>query len=279
MGDSNRTSSNCAALALLRSSFHKFSLPTSSKPVSKLNMRFALFTTFLIAGASAMPAELTAKELDDAGLTTEMEGWTFPASYSFESIQDLEPSQHPDIFERATDLDPDATAQLINSTLTARTEDNLLESRATVRTNVNVGEDRIDYGCKASIRKTLGEAIRALCNNGACNTSRVYARRVDWTNGGAIHKRNIEVRASGFYDGKNTRHYLQEAALATANGKTAKPENRYWSIGNHMWGYCNMSKFSNFIQIDRRVNGMMKDHLQMTMKMSNTNGMWQVVRS
>ncbi|KAG7126351.1 hypothetical protein HYQ45_012937 [Verticillium longisporum] len=193
-------------------------------------MRFITVAAVLASGVFAAPSSEILENRDELGYGSEIDGYVYSANITLEQIEGLDLSLYPDIFKPAVDLDPEATEVFL-----AQLESRNIEARAGVTTKVNIGTTRIDYGCDASIRTTISNGIRALCHNGWCDFGKKYSRKVKWTNGGAIHERNIEVRADGHYTGKNTRHYLQEAALKTINGDTAKPERRCFQIGNQ-WG-------------------------------------------
>ncbi|KAH7239995.1 uncharacterized protein BKA55DRAFT_542592 [Fusarium redolens] len=53
-----------------------------------------------------------------------------------------------------------------------------LDTRAPKETKVFFGKTQVDYGCDASIRKPLGEAIHSICGNRDCDKSVVYTRKV-----------------------------------------------------------------------------------------------------
>jgi hypothetical protein len=59
-----------------------------------------------------------------------------------------------------------------------------LVSKRAGGTRVNIGRKQTDYGCGASIRTPIGEALNLICSNGFCDQSITYVRTVDWLDNG-----------------------------------------------------------------------------------------------
>jgi hypothetical protein len=127
--------------------------------------------------------------------------------------------------------------------------------KSSIRTKVALGKTIIDYGCDASIQKTLREAVWNSCKNGACDDMTPYSRDVDWTSGSAWPRpRKLEVTVEGMYNAKGAKNAFIDALMATVNPDTAVPKTLHWSSASHWaggYGECKMSRFPNFIQISR----------------------------
>ncbi|WYZ42069.1 hypothetical protein EsH8_V_000964 [Colletotrichum jinshuiense] len=134
-------------------------------------------------------------------------------------------------------------------------EESDIASRQTRQTNVLVGKTQVDYGCDASIRKTLGEAIHSLCWNGLCDGGTLYTRKVKHLDRGPFRDAWIQVRIEGHYDGPNTRGYIANVVENLVTPKTAIPawrEYHHMSQHNYYTHACSMSKFANYVAIHKR---------------------------
>jgi hypothetical protein len=108
-----------------------------------------------------------------------------------------------------------------------------LFSRRESDTRVNIGKKLTDYGCDASIRKPIEEALNALCSNGFCDRSQKYTRQVNWLDNGwgsGISRRTLEVSIEGDYRGPRTKGNVIEAAKRAINPDTTSSADRQQKI-------------------------------------------------
>lgn|SRR5688572_13864442 len=118
--------------------------------------------------------------------------------------------------------------------------------RRAVNTRVTLGDNYIDYGCDASIKKTLEEAFNKLCgeNEVSCDSSQEYSREVDWTNGGALSQWPIKVKMYGQYPNNDIRAHIRSALKATVQDET-------WYNKDIRWGNSNNP---NLVSISRELS-------------------------
>lgn len=220
--------------------------------MKQLTMHSTLLCFPLIAAVTAAPHPQPPKWTD--GAEDSGHGFVVSQNVSFEDVRTLHPKDssiewlHP-----AIDLEPHND----NSPRDLVARNNKDE------TLVWLGKTNIDYGCDASIRKTLTEAIHSLCSEGSCDSGSYYTRDVDWTDGGRLQETPIKVEINGRYRGRHTRGYLADAVAATVNPDTAKPYNKKYQQRQegltHQTGTmtreCNMSYFTNFIRVEHAYNG------------------------
>ncbi|KAL9562022.1 hypothetical protein ACKAV7_013945 [Fusarium commune] len=125
-----------------------------------------------------------------------------------------------------------------------------LDTRAPKETKVFFGKTQVDYGCDASIRKPLGEAIHSICGNGDCDKSVVYTRKV-------VHMANGSRKKDAWL----------------LNPKTAIPATRYYTPTNPNFQAqrCKMSKFSNYIKMRKNFGDTIYIEIDVTLQTSNSN--------
>ncbi|WYZ37669.1 hypothetical protein EsH8_II_001175 [Colletotrichum jinshuiense] len=137
-----------------------------------------------------------------------------------------------------------------------------------------MGRTKVDYGCDASIRKTLNEAIESLCRNGFCDAGTVYSRKVKYMNGGPLTTAWSRVEIEGTYDGPQTRGNVQKAVEKMITPDTAVPAIRRYSTGNN-WNpinqRCKMSKFSNYIHVHKQFNPPVNIQIRISLHTTNSN--------
>lgn len=102
-------------------------------------------------------------------------------------------------------------------------------------TKVTLGRNYIDYGCDASIKKTLSEALDDKCGGEAhCDDSTPYTRKVMWTHertdgDNPPEERDISVTVTGTFPDSETMGNLRETILNTVTDDTWQLEDRYWT--------------------------------------------------
>jgi hypothetical protein len=102
-------------------------------------------------------------------------------------------------------------------------------------TKVTLGRNYIDYGCDASIKKTLSEALDDKCGGEAhCDDSTPYTRKVMWTHertdgDNPPEERDISVTVTGTFPDSETMENLRETILNTVKDDTWQLEDRYWT--------------------------------------------------
>lgn len=101
---------------------------------------------------------------------------------------------------------------------------------AQLRTEITLGGRYIDYGCEASIQKTLGEAFDKICGSGAdCDQSQTYSRDVKWANSdNPVTDKAITVEIDGEIPSDDVRRRLKNALLASVNPTSARPRDVRW---------------------------------------------------
>lgn len=98
-------------------------------------------------------------------------------------------------------------------------------------TDVTLGGKYIDYGCEASIRKTLGEAFDSLCPGPekSCDQSRSYSRKVDWADSNnPVTERDITVKIEGALPNDDVRERVRNVLINAVNPTSAKPKDITW---------------------------------------------------
>ncbi|KAG7418681.1 hypothetical protein Forpi1262_v016435 [Fusarium oxysporum f. sp. raphani] len=149
-----------------------------------------------------------------------------------------------------------------------------LDTRAPKETKVFFGKTQVDYGCDASIRKPLGEAIHSICGNGDCDKSVVYTRKVvHMVNGKRRKEAWLRISVRGEYYGRHTRGYMVSAVQNSVNPKTAKPAMRYYlpTNPNFQAQSCKMSKFSNYIKMRKNFGDTIYMEIDVTLQTSNSH--------
>ncbi|KAF9773831.1 hypothetical protein IL306_008269 [Fusarium sp. DS 682] len=148
-----------------------------------------------------------------------------------------------------------------------------LDTRAPKETKVFFGKTQVDYGCDASIRKPLGEAIHSICGNGDCDKSVVYTRKVvHMANGNRKKDAWLRIAIRGEYFGRHTRGYMADAVQKSVTPKTAKPADRYYlpTNPNFQAQKCKMSKFSNYIKMRKNFGDTI--YMEIDVTLHTTNG-------
>lgn len=109
------------------------------------------------------------------------------------------------------------------------------------RTTMTLGGKYIDYGCDASVRKSLGDAFDAQCPKGrsACDDSQTWERDVDWADANTPrHEEPIKVMVEGNYPNDEIRGHIREAVMAAVNPKTSwADEIIYDTLGGGVSGF------------------------------------------
>lgn len=151
------------------------------------------------------------------------------------------------------------------------TTDSMAEPRAARRTEVDYSKTQVDYGCEASIRKPLGDAIHSLCGNGNCDGGSVYTRKVVHMNKSRRQEAWLRIQVKGQCQGRHARGYIADAVKKTVNDKTAKPATRLWlPTSPHLQAQrCVMSKFSNYIPINKDFGE--KVHMEINVSLHTSN--------
>ncbi|KAK1574393.1 uncharacterized protein LY79DRAFT_367960 [Colletotrichum navitas] len=133
--------------------------------------------------------------------------------------------------------------------------DSSLEKRGEMRGTMKIGKTYMDYGCDASIRKTLDEGIRALCDGNGCDGGSSWSRKVKHTQGSVPADATITVRAEGIYKDSYALDRLREGVLESVRPDTTKGYNRSWYWrqpgGWEVSGTCKMSRFANYVGLQR----------------------------
>ncbi|KAK1973739.1 hypothetical protein LZ30DRAFT_787537 [Colletotrichum cereale] len=132
--------------------------------------------------------------------------------------------------------------------------DGPLGKRAAMRGTMKVGKTYMDYGCDASIRKTLDEGIRALCDGNGCDGGSSWSRKVKHSQGHRPADATISVRAEGVYKDGYALNKLREGVLESVRPDTTKPKNVSWYWKQPGWevsGTCKMSRFANYVGLQR----------------------------
>ncbi|KAK6207828.1 hypothetical protein QIS74_12909 [Colletotrichum tabaci] len=141
-----------------------------------------------------------------------------------------------------------------------------LEARAAVTTSFILGKTRAEYGCDQSIRAVFESAITTLCYQGGCDVGSSYYRSVRWSKGDR-QRVNIRVAVTGTYSG-NVRHRLVDAVKQTVNPQSATSYEKRWAVQIGLGGQavlkCTMSRFPNYVQVTRRVDGNLRDEIKVT---------------
>ncbi|KAF2101951.1 hypothetical protein NA57DRAFT_73390 [Rhizodiscina lignyota] len=206
-------------------------------------MKNILFTLPLLAAVLAAPApELATERPERCGPTSNCEAVVEDGSIVYRFKLGMEPGSE-DYKSRFSGL----------------------SKRDSTTTDVILGKTQIDYGCDASIRKTLNGAIEKLCTESGCDGGSDYSRDVDWTDGGgAPVPTGIKVTVEGAWHAKNSKEAYNDAVMATVNPKSAVPEERRWrqnGFQGDVVGICKMSKFPNYIHISRFNGNNMQDEI------------------
>ncbi|KAK2009139.1 hypothetical protein LZ32DRAFT_684031 [Colletotrichum eremochloae] len=133
--------------------------------------------------------------------------------------------------------------------------DSPLGKRGVMRGTMKIGKTYMDYGCDASIRKTLDEGIRALCDGNGCDGGSTWSRKVKYTHGSRPEDTTISVRAEGVYKDRYALNKLREGVLESVRPETTKGYNRSWYWrqpgGWEVSGVCKMSRFANYVGLQR----------------------------
>ncbi|EXA34129.1 hypothetical protein FOVG_14977 [Fusarium oxysporum f. sp. pisi HDV247] len=148
-----------------------------------------------------------------------------------------------------------------------------LDTRAPKETKVFFGKTQVDYGCDASIKEPLGEAIHSICGNGDCDKSVVYTRKVVHMAGGNRKKDAwVRIAVRGEYYGRHTRGYMASAVQQSVNPKTAAPALRYLPTNpNFQAQKRKMSKFSNYINMRKNFGDTIYVKIDVTLQTSNSH--------
>ncbi|EXK77315.1 hypothetical protein FOQG_17976 [Fusarium oxysporum f. sp. raphani 54005] len=149
-----------------------------------------------------------------------------------------------------------------------------LDTRAPKETKVFFGKTQVDYGCDASIKEPLGEAIHSICGNGDCDKSVVYTRKVVHMAGGNRKKDAwLRIAVRGEYYGRHTRGYMASAVQQSVNPKTAVPATRYYlpTNPNFQAQKRKMSKFSNYINMRKNFGDTIYVEIDVTLQTSNSH--------
>ncbi|GKT47793.1 uncharacterized protein ColSpa_07974 [Colletotrichum spaethianum] len=107
--------------------------------------------------------------------------------------------------------------------------DNPLDKRGAMRGTMTVGKTYMDYGCDASIRKTLDQGIRALCDGNGCDGGSTWSRKVQHSEGHRPADATISVRVEAVYKDGYALNKLREGVLESVRPDTTKPKNINWS--------------------------------------------------
>ncbi|KAK2055211.1 hypothetical protein LY76DRAFT_662601 [Colletotrichum caudatum] len=133
--------------------------------------------------------------------------------------------------------------------------DGPLGKRGEMRGTMKIGKTYTDYGCDASIRKTLDGGIRALCDGNGCDGGSTWSRKVQHTQGARPADATITVRVEGVYKDSFALNKLREGVLESVRPDTAKGYSRSWYWrqpgGWEVSGTCKMSRFSNYVGLQR----------------------------
>jgi len=148
-----------------------------------------------------------------------------------------------------------------------------LEGRAARETRVFLGKTLVDYGCAASVRIPLGEAIHSLCSNGFCDDGSVYTRKVKYMDRGPLTTAWLQIRIEGRYYGRHTRGYVAGAVKSMAIDKTVQKATRYYYPSHPLLASqrCVMSKFPNYIHVSKDFGD--KVDMRIRISLNPTNGM------
>jgi hypothetical protein len=121
-------------------------------------------------------------------------GWIVPSNVTVEDWDTAEPGEGwipADEFMRRMGIAPLEDLEDISSleerdigTLPLPPSKRGELSERAAGTRVNIGRKLTDYGCGASIRTPIGEALNMICSNGFCDQSITYVRTVDWLGNG-----------------------------------------------------------------------------------------------
>ncbi|KAH7123377.1 hypothetical protein B0J13DRAFT_566498 [Dactylonectria estremocensis] len=219
-------------------------------------MKLTLLVLPLIAPVFATP---TVESVDDIEWL-EGPGYIVPDNITIGPFDDIDPTI-PGIRLVGDFEDFEARNE---STLDVELSEGDIEARAdSVKTNFFIGKKRAEYGCNQSVRPIFQKAVEALCHNGGCDEGSSYYYKVKWSN--VAGSANLKVKVSGFYYG-NVRHRLIDAAKSLVVTKAFTSYTKAWQVQIGLGGAailrCSMTRFPNYVQIDRRVNGNMRDQLK-----------------
>ncbi|KAH7347296.1 hypothetical protein B0T11DRAFT_333415 [Plectosphaerella cucumerina] len=177
------------------------------------------------------------------------------------------------IIDDGWDLElPDGS--LFDGNLEAFDEDgNPLASRRARETKVLVGRTLVDYGCDASIRKPLAEAIHGLCRNGLCDGGTAYTRTVKHMDRSPIRNSQLSITIVGRYVGRHTRGYVANVVENLVTPKTAPSAWREYFLqiggGNIQHYGCSMSKFGNYIRVVKDWGEQVDIEIRISLNQSN----------
>ncbi|KAF4331904.1 hypothetical protein FBEOM_14313 [Fusarium beomiforme] len=221
-----------------------------------------------ISPVLAVPA-ITPRALDSDEPFDFGHGFLVPANVSIEDYDST-----PMISTRSLDLGDLHMEEPLAPELSNITAEFDLDTRAPKETKVFFGKTQVDYGCDASIRKPLGEAIHSICGNGDCDKSVVYTRKVKhMVNGSRKKDAWLRISVRGEYYGKHTRGYMASAVQQAVTPKTAIPAMRRYlpTNPNFQAQQCKMSKFSNYIKMRKNFGDQIYIEIDVTLQTSNTH--------
>ncbi|WYZ36170.1 hypothetical protein EsH8_XI_000053 [Colletotrichum jinshuiense] len=250
-----------AIVTPVRHILYQLSYLFSTSPFSRTHtlvaMQLRLLFLSLIAPAIGAPAEQRRDDIADGFAGP---GYIVPNNITIDPFVEIDPTI-PGI-RLASDLEANNT----DLALDVEPQGSSLDARATVKTTFILGKSRAEYGCDQSIRAVFESAITTLCYNGGCDSGSSYYRAVRWSKG-ERQKVNLRVTISGTYSG-NVRYRLVDAVKATVNPNSATSYEKQWAVpigrGGQAILKCTMSRFPNYVQVTRRVDGNLRDELKVT---------------
>ncbi|KAI8713658.1 hypothetical protein NCS52_01310700 [Fusarium sp. LHS14.1] len=229
-------------------------------------MRVIFFALSMVALALGAPSPETYGEAEFES------GFVIPANIA---LEDYDKSTHfmTPVGELDWDNNYDLETIPADGQSADHSENSAVVSRAAKKqTKVFLGKTQVDYGCEASIRKTLGEAIHSLCRGGFCDGGSKYTRKVDHMDNSRRRKAWVQVEITGTYRGKHTRGHIAESVKRTVTPETAKPAVRtyYGQSFNPILQKCKMSKFTNYIHVYKNFGDDVNVQIRISLKTTNS---------
>ncbi|KAM0321924.1 hypothetical protein ACHAQA_009821 [Verticillium albo-atrum] len=119
-------------------------------------------------------------------------------------------------------------------------------------TRVGLGTNLIDWGCDISMRGSFRDAANLLCNAVFCDEGRMYVRQVALVTNQIMSSRNLVIKMRGtHYGGIQTRDRFRDVIINVVNPQSSFPYDKAYLTPWHYYENCRMSRFSNFVHIDR----------------------------
>lgn len=116
--------------------------------------------------------------------------------------------------------------------------------RGGIYSKLKLGRNIIEYGCGASIRKTLDGGIRALCDRNGCDEGRTWSRKVKWTKGGLPEDMTITVKVSAAYKDLYGARQLRTGIIESVRPESQNNKKIKWSWSQHQ-GWMQVSIWTN----------------------------------